>query len=181
LDAVLFVCTGNLCRSPMAQVLLERELRLRDVEATVHSAGLRPNGRPAPEPAVLAMRAHGLDLSRHTSTGLDPRALRSATVVLGMDRGHIREIVAADPGAWPHTFTLKEFVRRAEAVGPRDAAWVDWLAQLHDGRTADDALGSSDQDDVADPYGLGDEYFVAAADEIAEFVTAFADVAWPNR
>jgi hypothetical protein len=60
------------------------------------------------------------------------------------------------PEAFPKVFTLKELVRRGEAVGPRGAgeSLADWLARAHAGRTSADLMGNSGADDVPDPIGL---------------------------
>jgi protein-tyrosine phosphatase len=163
----------------MAQVLLERELRNRDPGVSVRSAGLRPTGRPVPEPAQRVMRARGLDLSDHQASGLDAATLEHAALVIGMEREHVRQIVADEPATWPRTFVLKELVRRAEEVGPRSGTFADWLASLHDGRRSTDLLGNSPEDDIPDPYGRDDDDYLVAAQDIEDLITRLADLAWP--
>src|SRR4051795_10625813 len=65
-DRVLMVCTGNICRSPMAQVLLEQALRKRGFDVRVESAGLGALvGRGADPMAMQLMEKRGLDLKTH--------------------------------------------------------------------------------------------------------------------
>lgn len=152
---VLLVCTGNTCRSPMAEVLLRRALADRGVPARVCSAGLLAGGQPAAAEAVQAMAARGLDLAGHQSHRITTEDVRGADLVLGMAREHVRDVVVLEPAAWPRTFTVKELVRRGAHLGPRapDEPWGSWLARLHADRSRSDLLGQSAQDDVADPVG----------------------------
>ncbi len=73
-----------------------------------------------------------------------------------MAREHVREAVVLASAAFPKVFTLKELVRRGEAIGPRgaDESLADWLARAHAGRTSADLMGNSDADDIADPIGM---------------------------
>ena len=81
--------------------------------------------------------------------------VREADLVLAMAREHVREAVVLVPEAFPRTFTLKELVRRGSQIGARQPAEpLDrWLAQAHAGRTTRDLMGTSPEDDVADPIG----------------------------
>ena len=65
---VLFVCTGNTCRSPMAAALFNKIAVEKDLDVRIESAGLFANdGEPASENAVAAMKDYGVDLSEHVS------------------------------------------------------------------------------------------------------------------
>ena len=127
-----------------------------DGHVRVRSAGLLDNGRPAHTSSIDTLAGRGLDITAHRSTRLTLPIIRTADLILAMARDHVRETVVLVPEAFPRVFTLKELVRRGEAVGPRAAgeSLADWLGRAHDGRTAADLLGTSDTDDVADPIGL---------------------------
>ena len=85
---ILFVCTGNTCRSPMAEALLQRELRGQD-GFTVESAGLGALvGHPASEHSVALMDELDLDISGHRARQIHPDMVSEADLVLGMKPGH---------------------------------------------------------------------------------------------
>jgi len=87
---VLVVCTGNMCRSPMAQVLLRAELDERGaVDVTVESAGTGAwDGAPASEGAYLVSLEHGHDLSVHSARLLTRDLVQRADLILTMSRHH---------------------------------------------------------------------------------------------
>lgn len=64
---ILIVCTGNTCRSPMAEAILRQHVDAIGVEATVSSAGLISDGQPATDTAVDTVAARGLDITAHRS------------------------------------------------------------------------------------------------------------------
>ena len=93
---LLFVCTGNTCRSPMAEVMAKSLFRELNIMATVHSAGINAgNGYPASSNAVIAMRRESLDLASHRSQQISYELLQRATIVLTMTESHLYAINAA--------------------------------------------------------------------------------------
>ncbi|MBM3308000.1 MAG: low molecular weight protein arginine phosphatase [Candidatus Eisenbacteria bacterium] len=117
---VLMVCTGNTCRSPMAEGILRALLAGGQGEAcglTVSSAGTAGiEGARATDLAQDVARAHGADISGHRSSGLDRGAIRDAGLILAMTGEHEEEIVALAPDARARTFLLSEFA----GAGRRD-------------------------------------------------------------
>lgn len=87
---ILLVCTGNTCRSPMAEALLRRKLMERNIDnVTVSSAGTGAwDGAPASEGAYLVALENGLDLSSHRARLLTRDIANQATIVLTMGRHH---------------------------------------------------------------------------------------------
>ncbi len=109
---VLVVCSGNMCRSPMAAAQLRRTLQEMKVPGIgVRSAGtIAQAGRPASPEAVEVAEAHGLDITHHRTTPLTPDLLRRADIVLVMEKErHVDAVRALDPGAIGKTFVLSEF------------------------------------------------------------------------
>jgi protein-tyrosine-phosphatase len=166
----------------MAEALLRAALQRRGVEATVSSAGLFRGGVPASPGSVRAMARRGLDLDGHRSRTVDGDLLVAADLVVGMARLHVREAVVAVPDVWPRAFTLKELVRRGEAVGGRDPEEPldSWLERVHEGRRRADLLGDDPEDDVPDPVGGPDRLYLATAEELEELVERLVIVAFPS-
>jgi protein-tyrosine-phosphatase len=88
---VLVVCTGNICRSPMAAALLRHLLHARGIDdIEVRSAGTAPwDGAPASEGSYLVSLEHGLDLSSHRSRQLTTDIVADAGLILGMSTSHV--------------------------------------------------------------------------------------------
>lgn len=91
---ILFVCTGNTCRSPMAEALARTELLRRDWQhVAVGSAGVAAApGEPASDQALLVLQRHGMDASGHRSRPLTPELVRWADLILAMSRSHLPSI-----------------------------------------------------------------------------------------
>lgn len=177
---ILILCTGNICRSPVAEGMLRHRLEGLGVEAKVRSAGLLHSGQPAHTSSIELMGERGIDISRHRSYRLSEAIVRTADLVLGMAREHVREAVVLVPQAFPKAFTLKELVRRGERVGPRreDESVAGWLARAHEGRTSADLLGSDYDDDVADPIGLPRSAYERMAEEMGELLDRLVSLLW---
>ena len=114
---IVIVCTGNTCRSPMAEALLRRlvaerldckpeELEGRGV--VIASAGISaaPGGVAAPE-AIEIMRQRGLDLSRHESQPLSEKLVRHADVILALTGTHRQAIIRRWPEAAARTLVVR--------------------------------------------------------------------------
>lgn len=84
---ILFVCSGNTCRSPMAATLANHMLAGTRYRAESAGTSAR-DGEPASKNAVAVMQERGLDLSRHNSRRINPRTLRSAYFVYAMTATH---------------------------------------------------------------------------------------------
>jgi len=106
---VLFVCTGNICRSPLAEALLERALRDRGMEdVAVTSAGTGAwDGAPASEGAYLVGLERGLDLSGHRARLLSRELVEQADLILTMARHHRARV--DELGGEGRVFVLGEY------------------------------------------------------------------------
>lgn len=114
INHVLMICTGNICRSPMAQALLVRRLSSRNLATKVESAGLHALvGHPADPLALDLMRERGLDLSKHRARQVSKDLLRASDLILTMEADQQRETESIDS-------TLRGRVHRLGKVGRFD-------------------------------------------------------------
>ena len=135
---ILFVCTGNICRSPYAEKVFQRALDGRFVEgAVVLSAGFLAAGRSSPEPAVRIASERGLSLDDHRSRQIDAAMLAEAGLVVVMETEHRR---------------------RLEGFGDATDLGIVLLGDLDP--------GSPGRRDILDPWGHPDELFREAFDRI---------------
>jgi protein-tyrosine phosphatase len=165
---VLFVCTGNLCRSPTAEALAVRELRrhpgapLRFISAGTHAV----EGNPAAIRSVAAAEERGADLERHHARELTRRRVRAADLILCMAADHRPYVLAFDRAAARRTFLLASFTRAI-------SQWA-WLARSPAELVAmaGEHVRELPGDDVEDPLGQPVSAYAACAERLDGLVTA---------
>ncbi len=115
MKTVLFVCTGNVCRSPMAEGLFEHAVRGRGAYRVLSAGVGAVDGQPASEYAVRALRELGLDISPHRSRHLTADVVAQANYIFGMTHSHVDAIMLLYPQAAEKTFLLREFDETLDA------------------------------------------------------------------
>jgi protein-tyrosine phosphatase len=167
---IYLLCTGNRCRSPIAEAAV-RALA-QGLPVRVESAGLLELG-PAPVlPEVLRVAVSmGLDVARHRARHFESVDLRSADLVLGLERWHVANAVVDGGVAHDKAFTLREFVRllaeadAPEGTDPEERARA-LVAAAHAIRARDRAFVPGL--DIKDPSGGPRSAYVRTAAEIYE-------------
>lgn len=169
---LMFVCTANRCRSPMAQLLATEFLDRRGVDSVVVSCGVMEGGSAASPGAVRAMARRGLNLSTHLSHQMDSHTVEAATLILTMERRHLASVAELSMPAVERAFTLSELGDLAAIVGPRrDGVSVRaWIAQANAMRLPTSVLTMSSDSDIEDPMGGPSRGYRKTADQIDELI-----------
>ncbi len=137
---ILFVCSGNTCRSPMAEGFMKKMLadrlgrkidELAEAGYVVRSAGtFAGHGSPASPQTVEITRQRGIDLSNHHSRGLGIEDINTADFIFGMSPSHVETVLAIAPDAAAKTQPLDPEGEIADPIGGPMGAYEDVAAQI---------------------------------------------------
>ncbi|WP_348788954.1 low molecular weight phosphatase family protein [Leifsonia sp. NPDC080035] len=180
---ILTVCTGNICRSPLAEQLLRRELT--GVDATLGSAGTDALvGHPMDERAAAYSVELGGDPDGHAARQLTADTLRETELVLVASRRHRRSVVELLPRRSRSSFTIREFARLLDTLNDDDRAEIAAeddadarLAKLVDiaaiNRGVAELPDEPAEDDIVDPFRQHDAVYAAS---VAQLVPAIRSI-----
>ena len=140
MKTILFVCTGNVCRSPMAEGLFRHVTRGRNDFRAISAGVGAIEGLPPSEHAVRAMKELGIDIAHQRSRMLTGKLVQEADFIFGMSHSHVDAITLLYPQAAEKTFLLREF---------------------------DETLGSY-ENDISDPIGQSYEVYCSCRDQIEQ-------------
>lgn len=179
--SILVVCTGNVCRSPLAEGFLRHALaeRLRGEVPEVSSAGtVGWDGSGAMPESVRAGAERGLDVSSHVARRLTAEDLERTDLMVGMAREHREAAAELHRGAASRSFTLKELVRLLDELpADLDPASPDIVGRV--GAAAElrrnGFSGNEWDEDVVDPLGMPLSSYRAVAWELQEWTQRLAD------
>jgi protein-tyrosine-phosphatase len=168
--SILYVCTGNICRSPLA----ERLTWLRLAQAVgAQAAGYKASsqgtgglvGRPMDAAAATQLRRLGGDPGGFAARALTVPELQGADLILTATRGHRSRVLEEEPRALRRTFTIREFADLVDgATGRSPAELIAGAAS----RRADSRVRNYD---IADPIGAPEALHAQVADVIDTSVT----------
>lgn len=117
-NRILTLCTGNICRSPLAEYLLRQQLEQRGKPAQVSSAGIGALvGHEADEDTQSVALKHGIDLSAHQARQLSVEILRQSDLILAMEKHHMEYAARLDPASRGKLFLLGHW-NHAEVPDP---------------------------------------------------------------
>lgn len=176
---VLFLCSGNLCRSPMAEAMMRHRAKMSGSAIRVASAGFQTDGEASPEETSAVLRSRAIDVSQHRSRLVEPEMLQDADLVIGMTRAHAWDAALIDRDVVPKTFVLGEIVRLNQAIGfrkPREP-FATWVTRLHEARRFG-IVGISTEDEIPDPYGRKARVHERVAAMIDDRIRELADCAF---
>lgn len=172
---ILTICTGNICRSPLAAELLAAKLGLTHFEVT--TAGTSPVAGEHMQDTMqhIALRMGVTDVSNHRAIGITRDAVSNADLILGMDREHRRATAKLQPNAARRSFTLLEFAHvvsyldetQMHTNGDRPLAALETVMRM---RGVVPRLTPGRLYDVPDPYGRSKQVYERSAKQIERAV-----------
>jgi len=130
MPAVLFVCTANICRSPMAMALFRARLGEEAKNWRVESAGTwAPTGMLAATFTRMVLSRRGIDLGEHRSRGVDRDLLTQFDLILVMERGHKEALQSEFPYIRERVYLLSEMIGQVYDIqDPIGRSLEDYLA-----------------------------------------------------
>ena len=148
---LMYICTGNICRSAMAHIMMKEEIKNRGLEneIEVYSCGtFAEDGDHASFNAIETMEYYGLDLRLHRATNIRNSKIEEMDLILCATKEHKRFVLQMYPNLKDKVFTMKEYA--------------------HSGINDDDL-------DIKDPWGYGMPTFLECAKEISFSISKTLD------
>lgn len=150
MKSIMFVCTGNICRSPMAHAYLQKKVLdlKKENEYIISSCGTHAiNGECATDNSIKAIEKYNVDLTKHRATHIENTDITNYDLIFGLTDSHKRQIIESYPSIKNKVFTLKEYVSSEERYK-----------------------------DIDDPWGLSEEIYNATAKEIVEKINILLEI-----
>ena len=142
---VMFICTGNICRSAMAHAMLEKTAKENDKNIQVYSCGVfAENGDISTKEAIETMKEYGIDLKKHKATNIRNSNIEDMDVILCATTAHKNNVLNLYPNLKGKVFTMKEY-----------------------------AGYDNNNLDIKDPWGYGIDVYKKCAKEIEECIDKY--------
>lgn len=139
---IMFICTGNICRSAMAQALLKKKTKEQNKDIEVYSCGIYAEDGDIPTyEGIEVMKKYGIDLEKHRAVNIINSNIEDMDVILCAAESHKNSVISMYPELKVKVFTMKEY-----AGYPRS----DW--------------------NINDPWGYGIDVYTKCAEEIEECI-----------
>ena len=169
---ILFVCTGNICRSAMAESLFNHHARQLGLEIKAHSSGTDAiSGNNATDLAVDVLADRGIDLKDHRAQQLTSDQIADSQIVIAMTRQHEAVVAKEDQLARSRTFLTGEISRIGSQIGPLQSQnLADWLQVLNEARGGHMTTGRL-RDEIADPWGQPRDIYEQTAKRLEGHIT----------
>ncbi|GIP19035.1 protein-tyrosine-phosphatase [Paenibacillus montaniterrae] len=184
---ILFLCTGNTCRSPMAEAFLKGLAHEKGLILAVRSAGISTvDGLPVSTNSKHALERRGIQ-HQGSSVAMNEEALHWADLILTMTTSHKREVMRRYPEVMDKLYTLKEYAYMDDQL----QAKLNELEELYSELQMQQLLGqpideekrkraqklelSMPSFDIADPFGGSQSIYDACADELEDAIFKLVD------
>lgn len=179
---IVFVCTANLCRSPMAEHLMRERLKARNVGWTLSSVGTHARPGASLDPNARAvLRRRGAPAPRNwTSRVMSAKVLQSADLVLAVSHAHLTWVMTLAPAMSRRAFVMGQFATLLDNASGSAVSPQDLIALATTARALIQPYDPS-ADDLADPIGGDERVFEQCADRIEAMLSSITRLIAPGE